>query len=1476
MKHALSTAVATALCLPNAHAAVDSASERAIDAVDNVAVDAASAPDHVVLRATDPARSRPGTGDRYDSEGGALFLLRDDANARPIGPSAWTLVPGQDAPPPRGAPQASPTEPWLRPLTSDAPVRRLRAARIDHPQRFVAGVDARFAIPRDAGGNVASEVVIEVLRDVSQLPAEPRARTALRVFADDQEIYAGLPELSQSVRRLARIDRTRGLFERVALVRIPVPAGHTALRMRGEPGAFVRVLAALPHTPAPALDASRVPMAPRDMTSPPNATFAQRLASLPAEEAPALLAHSGFFAPAPLSLDTGAATRTRSARLRIVGATGDAAYRVHNVATLDPPQPEAADLLYWLPPGGALTAAVDPSRDLSPDSSSDSSRDATHEPAVYRLRVVHREDDDMRGIDLDLIDTRGGHSAAVFEPGLGAHLSNRDTGNDGRLAHARAAEGALPVANASQLQLRWTDERGLQRIVNRDPRRGVWVSVERFRLAPPSVAGSVAAQDLDAIAQALHAHLRGAAENGWSDRDTEDTAALVLARRAALLEDPCIANGSANAPGAAHDAMALAKRAGADDPVLQRCAMLIATATDAPLSNADMETFATWTAQRQRPDLLTGLWSLRALRSDAADDWRRLSSALQAEGNGTAARWIERVAQQRETSTAQSAAQPQADPIRIVPDASAGGRGLSLDAYLRPQLQWAATAAHPLAWTLPDAGTFDLTLRAQRNNDTASDIAWVRLTAGKRTWLLAMPHSRPQTDSNDDVADDGLTDQAVRIALESAAAGGTLRIEPLDGEVVANLVARDAGKPLRLTAAVDPDAPVFSERTATLRTLRDGEAQQTHLRLPLQKLLPPADTNTRAATSVPVEVVPQPGAPLLMLAGDALPDTATYPEDPQRALIEALWLQRSNDAELAASATGWALQHSTPAALSPVLQQLRSRLRARYRWHRFDGIVSSEGHWLRNLADGQGRSPEFVARSALAGPLPEDAMLLSPGRQWRLDGLPPGRATTVRVRLHAALPTAWLHVEGSGRSFVLHAGESLPLSLQADRDGATTLTLGPSLPATWLRIDAPADSPLRTAHAEPYHITGPAAPLRIDSRHPQLLLLTEWDGRRFATRTQWVERGRTDLHAQRLRGAALRVDALELAPPTAPSTPATARPAPVAQVAAMETPAPERALTGTGRILAPALSWMPGAYAGIGRRRDPDDIDANTERFFETGARWRFRAFDAPWQGRFEAFERHHTTGIDVFGANATVAWSPAESPWRAEFSGQLLMQPRETIGGRRPASLHLRAEADYDMVYDDRWESTAKLAISTHASTVRRVSYENADRLDHQLQSRYRVDHPVQLSAGYRLRWRADWRNLLSLEARAASNPSFADPLDNIGVNAGWTRVGTRWTTHAGIDAQHGFADAHRRRGIDRLRIGGTASRYLLGPTHGWRLRLDGDYDLHARTPQFGVQLDWFRHDGQGLSALQDDEQPLRSVLETSMFPQQQRTDGP
>ena len=1509
------------------------------------------AADHRIFAAGDPEAPHPDppAGTRlYVSEGGGLFVSSDapagaDATAvRAAAAPAWWMLIDNDVSRPfhiPTIPRRPRASPWLAPRRPDQGLRRAAHGRVDHPQRLEPGRPARFALDGTEG-----EVLIEVMRDVSTRTRGARSRTALQVQVGGQPVFEGALPLLPTIRRVFTVGGTQRLLETVAEQRVVLPEGARALMLTGEPGSFVRVLAPLRGSPPAArarvLHDDGFPLAPyqalhetpdkkpdesRDES--PDARHRRALSSLPSIAAMRHLSGNGYYRETPLQAANGASLQSRPALLRVPGP--DIALPDWLAAdTLTEAGLSDAETLFWLPPGSALELRELELRET----------DGRDGPALYRIAVASagplaaRASVDTaasRRIALALRDDAGGSMSLLFDPILAARLTRRATADDGQLAYARQRAPSLPVVDVARTRLVYADGRRPRALENLDALRGVWVRIERHRAAAAPLAqvdGTPGLQRLAATLRAgLHAGLRGEQPGEpaalGEDRDLQSAAVLIHARRSAFEAHRCATPDRPPTSAQAAAALALARRLGNDDPVLTRCALTQAVAADGGATTEAEAAFIDWARNQQRPDLVTGLRAARAVRRDRPEDWRALADALAQEGEPQAAQWIARVAALAgETADAPAARVGDDQGFPLTPHATAGRQSLTLDARAAPVLRWRGTSAQPLHWRLPGPGRYRLELRSAGSTSAGDRLQWLRIEtpgiAGGRADAALLPLIPAMELAPAAPAGRDAIGPVVRIDLETDGVDVPLQVRPMPGTGEHLAVLADLrrlpetgnGSPAaadRAESKGEPKSEPKSEpknprpalhadsRDVPLRWLQEDGVHR--IRLPLRiDTLPALDASTAAPTAAASqERSPSlnfsADAPLLPLQDAAPPTAAHYPQDARDALIQALWLQHDGRAD-AVSAAGWALHRAAAQTLSPDLRALRDRLRAAHRWAPYRQLVTSGGQWLRPLADGQLRSPEFVARSALGGALPDDVIVLAPDREWRLSGFLPGETRTLELTLHAALPSARLQVATRGQTTSLVTAAQHRLRVVADARGEVALRLGPAMPATYLRVRVDGGASLRTTDTEPYHLP----PLRIWSPFPQWLLITEWDGHRDATRQQWVASGETLLRSERLPAAALRVDALQpRAPVQTQAMPRTAKPAETSAGQPVDTSAATGSTASTlalqhrrsvpqghdeGRQVAIENPWprMPGAYVQLLQRRDPDADSTAGERFLEAGARWRLASRDGRWQARLDAFGRRHTSGIDAIGGEALLEWRAPEAPWDAALQLRVLHQPGVRIDGRTPTAVRLRAAVERELVLDDRWEFTATAGLVAHTSTIDRISPRDAERIDSDLQSRYRLDHPVQPYLEQRLRWRADWRTAYTGTLGLVGNAPGETRPDHLRLNLDWHRVGPRAVVNAGMDWRHAFADADRGRGFDRLRVEASATGYWLGPVHGWRLRLDTGYDLRARDATAGLRFEWFRHGGRGLQDLLRSELPLRGVLEHDLYPSLRKDGAP
>lgn len=1446
------------------------------------------AADHRVQAAGDADAPRPTPSDTplYASQGGALFAADPPPDGIRIGaaPAWWLWIESTHASPPTflDIPREPGASPWRAPRRPVEAQRVGSSTRIDHATQLTSARPARFALD-----GAERDVLIEVTRDTSTSPARPRATTGLRVHGDGHLLFEGRPELPPTTRRPVTTSAGMRLHDLVAEHRVAVPLGTRHLDVSGEPDTWVRVLARLPGSPPSTWNTGphgTVPPATGDAES--LASHASALAALPAKDAARQLSAHGYFRELPLIDAEGDAVRSASALLRILGARDERP----DWSLLDADAPTAAspERLIWLPPRGRLRVAGDAATDNG-------------ESRLYRLTVSEsaaRAGTDAATtlspedrIPLSLLDTTGTRLSMAYDPGLAARLSTHATSIDGALAQAQRRMPGTPVIDASQSRLVFEADRRLDTIENLDPSRGVWIRLERHLHARAPMATVPGTPGLAQMTTNLHRRLRNEGlpldQRQHEDRDIAATLRLVEARRSGFEATAC-ANGRRPGAAQARAALAVAQAVGEGDPVLAQCALVVSVSpANSVVPEAD-KAFEDRQRARGRVDLITGMRASRALREDTVEHWHALASALREEGELRAAEWIDRVAAHVADGTQAWPAMPDApvpkQSLRVEPDRSAGQHALSLASRNTTALRWLGTRMQPLHWTLPEAGRYRLSLRALATSDTASDatsdLLWLRLRGagipGHGDALLPLAASlrgRADIDAGhsagpemDIVFDSsGPTTLAIAPQPQGASHGVLADLQRIDLPATPSsmlaLPAIQAANTIRTT-------------TARLRWVQSGQMQHADLplrigRLPAAEVDPSPDAMPRSAGDGRLNFP------------DALPllpwhDTAgaRFPDAPREALVEALWLHEQRHPD-ALSAAGWAFQRVANAPLPAAWAPLHDRLRSHYRKTPYRYILSSEGQWLRLQAKGQPRADTTSDRVALGGALPENAMLLLPGRTWRLDGFSPKQHATLELTLHAALPTATLDVDASGHRVVLARGEHRRLQLIADAHGEVTLRLGDAMPATFLRIRLPADPMLRTLDSEPYHLP----PLRIHSPMDQTLWITEWDGRRAIERQQWVRAGETVLRSERLPGAALRVTGLQPNAPLATTTASADQPAPSpVPVPPSYTPSSSAPPPATGAMHAfiDARSTWPGAYLSWQQRSDPDADTSAVERFGEIGARWRIASADGDRHLRLDAFARRHDKGFDVLGGEARLEWRRAETPWSGVVDARVLLSPGTRISGERPASLGIGARIEHQRAFDERWEATLTGGLSFHATTVDRITDDVAARIDSQIASRYRLDHPWQPMIEQRLRWRADWRTQWTASLRLVGNAPDEWRLDHARLGLDWHRTGPRWTLAGGADWRHGFVDDDRARATDRVRIDAGATRYWLGARNGWRLRFEAAYDLRDRAPSGGLRLEWFRHDGRGLQIFSGSEIPLRGVLEHDLHPSLRQVPAP
>jgi len=309
----------------------------------------------------------------------------------------------------------------------------------------------------------------------------------------------------------------------------------------------------------------------------------------------------------------------------------------------------------------------------------------------------------------------------------------------------------------------------------------------------------------------------------------------------------------------------------------------------------------------------------------------------------------------------------------------------------------------------------------------------------------------------------------------------------------------------------------------------------------------------------------------------------------------------------------------------------------------------------------------------------------------------------------------------------------------------------------------------------------------------------------------------------------------------------------------------------TDRHLPGGLDHL-GGYLMFSGQRDEDGADSTysgTSR--ELGLRYRLRLPAIRGYARSDLLLRQLSQGDHLLGARQWLDIYPARSPWSLQFYGAAYLQP--SVAGMQDAGTHgalqLRAELEHRTALSR--ELTQRLGVSL---TRRWMSLNQPDpdilpRLDPDMYSRYREQHPYQL----RLREQLDWQPWLDQRWYARGDLVTNDDLnplrpDYLSLTLAAEQLLTpELAAEAGLRWRRYFADDDRDTGLDRTRLF-LGADWLNWRHNGSAFSLGGrlDYDLEADELSWRLVLSHDAGRGDMLPAMRPGERdflPLRRALQ-------------
>lgn len=1327
-------------------------------------------------------------------------------------------------------------DPWqvaLSPRTSS--VAREFAESTDHVVAFGAGGERSF----EAQGQRA--IRLDVWR--AQLPRLlPADATWLHVEADGRVVFDGRLPTPALREQTAATDGCDQVLDLAGRVRVDLPADAREITVRGEPGTWVKVVAALLGSPASALPIVSEPGLERLVQRPGeplDAAFNRALSRLPSSESDVFLGRFSYLRDVAIRPLASGSVETRRWRARFPDDTQRGQPATNRPA--DASRTIDATTFHWLPPGTAWNVDVP----------------ALPGPALLRVSVAHGA-----GADSNV-------ALRLTQPGRRAEQLELDKRIVRELADATADADALlavdpsgdPIVDASHARLLIEDARQPIQLWNAGT-QGAWVAVERLvpayrRLDDATLAGTVPAERLRvALLTAPNSKATDQFDDPAATRGITAARKLLLARARAFGDDTCVSGALPNTAGLAQT-LQTSSAATSSDSVLARCAALRAAAI-APSDPHAIAQLKSWSAAERRPDLLTGMlaWSLeREGGMQTAATWQQLAESLDAEQEYAAA-----VLARRAAGLGAGVALPDRTPLAAT--RSAGD--VRLTTARESEVAYALAGGKQATWSFPAAGGYRIELRRFSGGSAPQ---WVTLRSGGKTWRTALPAVDAERTELRDGATGAAPGPAVVVDFLVSQPGVALELEG-DAKFIARVDAAQSLLSHDLRA-------VQASRMLVVQAIASDQcrSQPVEVRLPITEPGAPV-----AAQLIDAAIEPAAGSALLPVQ-PPMPST-----DATALALDALWRLEHGDATGGAIAASRAqlLRDETRAGDGPVFNMLDDRIS----WEHVDPL-SGGGRVLRRLADGHPVSPIATLRQKLAGASANEQFVLRPDQAWVLDGLMPHQRVGLVFEQRAALPgTSVLVRLSDGSPRLLSNGQRWTTTDTADAGGALHIQVGAALPGTFLQLallDAQGTR-LDATHSVAYEQT--RAMIHLD--RPSLLRIQEWAGARSTVRTQWVAAsGNTTITPRVIPGAALRISRLAIAdakvqPP--------ASPAPQAHAAAVSTspavaalPATSASLESATRDYSPSAeqaSTWPAAWPESGgedgtwgfitahrQRIDSDDPGSRVERFDEVAWRSRYRVRDLPVWGRADATLRHPEAGGTVIGVQHTLDWRQNDGPWGATLHTSAWTQTVGAPLSRRAAALDMRAAGLWEKRRDDRWRDRWELGLTTHQLSLHDLSRSETASIDNDVYSRYRDSHRNQLDVAFSRTWRARYDTEWVVSGRAVARANDPADVDNAGGALAWHWARGGWMASTNLDARQYFTDGTRTRGFNRERVDAEISRLFVGNDTGWRVRFQVGRDLSGNGTFGGVSFEWFDHDGRGLRDFAPSELFLRGVTETDLL---------
>lgn len=288
---------------------------------------------------------------------------------------------------------------------------------------------------------------------------------------------------------------------------------------------------------------------------------------------------------------------------------------------------------------------------------------------------------------------------------------------------------------------------------------------------------------------------------------------------------------------------------------------------------------------------------------------------------------------------------------------------------------------------------------------------------------------------------------------------------------------------------------------------------------------------------------------------------------------------------------------------------------------------------------------------------------------------------------------------------------------------------------------------------------------------------------------------------------------------------------------------------------------------GLMRRQDAEatgeDLERQTERFAEAGISWRHGSADQQQFRLADLFIRRHWAGSPSIGlrlgVQRSMPWTPAwPYPWDLSASVAAVAQ-------NTPDGLGTSLSASLAASQERRIHSTLlhrpTLEFQARGTNLEEVT--DPGRVDNEIYTRYRKEHPWAISISDTLSWRP-WRDSHgSLRVAAVSNPNFnIFKPDHINVDVQWRQLAGPFMLEAGARVIRFLEDDDRRNAVTRrdVRFGTSWEHWM---QDGTRLQVQGELRRNLATGEHwgGVQVQWHWEAGRGYRDFAPDGIDFRSL---------------